>query len=205
MGSSRTDTGVHARQQFAHFDIDFILSEIPILVYKLNSVLPTEIALINIYAVSGDAHSRFDAIHRTYQYRIVQEKNPFTPDLSYYFRPKLDIDLMNDASYYMRKQTDFQCFSKYKTDVKTFDCNIFFACWEQKNNLVTFDIRGNRFLRGMVRAIVGTMLEIGQGRMCLDDLKQIMESKDRKNAGRAVPASGLTLVQVAYPENYFEK
>lgn len=197
-GSSRTDTGVHAAQQFAHFDTDEPLTNFEHLVYRLNAVLPSEIAIQRIFLVNDDAHSRFDAKFRKYTYRITLLKNPFFIDTSYYYNVKLDLESMNKACALMMQHTDFQCFSKVKTDVNTFDCTISHASWEQKETMTLFHIQANRFLRGMVRAIVGTMLEIGQGRMSLDEFEQIILSKNRNKAGRAAPANGLTLEVVGY-------
>lgn len=198
MGSSRTDTGVHAAQQFAHFDFDKVIENPERLVNSLNGILTKDIAIHQIKLVSDEFHSRFDATHRRYIYRIQQEKSPFVYETSYFYKSKLDIESMNKAGELMKQYIDFQCFSKVKTDVQTFNCKIEFAFWEQQEQTLLFHIKADRFLRGMVRAIVGTMIEIGAGRLSLAYFEQIIVSKNRNNAGRAVPPEGLTLVEVGY-------
>jgi tRNA pseudouridine38-40 synthase len=197
-GSSRTDTGVHAAQQFAHFDIEKVIEEPYRIVNSLNGILSKDIAIHQIMLVSNEFHSRFDATYRRYVYRIQQQKTPFDYETSYFFKPKLNIDLMNQAGELMKQYIDFQSFSKVKTDVKTFNCKIEFAFWEQQDQTLLFHIKADRFLRGMVRAIVGTMIEIGAERLSLADFEQIIVSKNRNFAGRAVPPEGLTLVEVGY-------
>lgn len=197
-GSSRTDTGVHAAQQFAHFDFEKVIENPDRILNSLNGILSKDIAIHQIKLVSNEFHSRFDAIHRRYIYRIQQKKTPFDYETSYFFKSKLNIDLMNKAGLLMKRHIDFQCFSKVKTDVQTFNCNIEFAYWEQQEQTLLFHIKADRFLRGMVRAIVGTMIEIGAERLSLPDFEQIIVSKNRNFAGRAVPPEGLTLVEVGY-------
>lgn len=199
-GSSRTDTGVHAAQQFAHFDLGIVIENPERLVNSLNGILSKDIAIHQIRLVSDEFHSRFDASHRRYIYKIQQEKSPFAYETSYFYKSKLDIESMNKAGELMKQYIDFQCFSKVKTDVQTFNCKIEFAYWEQQEQTLLFHIKADRFLRGMVRAIVGTMIEIGAGRLSLADFEQIIVSKNRNNAGRAVPPEGLTLVEVGYKE-----
>jgi tRNA pseudouridine38-40 synthase len=174
------------------------MTELGQIAYKSNAILSKEIAIKKIFKVKPDFHSRFDATHRKYEYQILKEKSPFGFELAYYYRPELDIELMNQAGTILTQYIDFQCFSKVHTDVKTFNCKIEFAFWESKNELLVFHIKADRFLRGMVRAIVGTMIEIGSKRMSLEQFEQIILSKDRGKAGRAVPAEGLTLVEVGY-------
>jgi tRNA pseudouridine38-40 synthase len=197
-GSSRTDTGVHAAQQFAHFDFEKVIENPDRILNSLNGILSKDIAIHQIKLVSNEFHSRFDAIHRRYIYRIQQKKTPFDYETSYFFKSKLNIDLMNKAGELMKSHFDFQCFSKVKTDVQTFNCKIEFAYWEQQEQTLLFHIKADRFLRGMVRAIVGTMIEIGADRLSLPDFEQIIVSKNRNFAGRAVPPEGLTLVEVGY-------
>lgn len=197
-GSSRTDTGVHAAQQFAHFDIEKVIEDPFRIVNSLNGILSKDIAIHQIMLVSNEFHSRFDATYRRYVYRIQQQKTPFGYETSYFFKSELNIDLMNKAGELMKRYFDFQCFSKVKTDVQTFNCRIEFAYWEQLEQTLLFHIKADRFLRGMVRTIVGTMIEIGAGRLSLADFEQIIISKNRNNAGRAVPPEGLTLVEVGY-------
>ena len=198
-GAGRTDTGVHAKQLYAHFDttVNFEMDKIH---FKLNKFLPDDISCVSIIKVRDDAHARFDATARTYEYWITSNKNPFLSNKAYHFPHTLNIDLMNKAGKEILKHTDFSCFSKSNTDTFTNDCNITFAHWEVQNDCLVFTITANRFLRNMVRAIVGTMLDIGQQRIKIGDLKRIINSKNRSNAGRSVPAHGLYLIEVKYPK-----
>lgn len=197
VGAGRTDTGVHARQMYAHFDFD---SEIdaPQLVHKLNSFLPKDIAVFNILKVTDEAHARFDASKRTYEYHIHTVKDVFENDGSYQFQQPLDIDKMNEACAILFRHTDFECFSKTNTDVHTFNCVIFEANWQRNGDKIVFTITADRFLRNMVRAIVGTMINIGIGKISLADFEKILESKDRSQAGYSVPAHGLYLTKIKY-------
>ena len=202
-GSGRTDKGVHCSQQYFHCDIQSILPEG--LIQKMNSFLPDAIAIRTIHKVESDNHARFDAISRRYKYIIQRRKNPFINDTAFLFSRSLETDLMNKAAELLLGDQDFQCFSKVKTDVHTFNCRIDKAIWTFENDQLIFDIVAYRFLRGMVRAIVGTLLEIGQGKRTLDDLKSLLKSGDRTKAGASVPARGLSLYEVKYPNNYFIK
>ena len=198
MGAGRTDTGVHAREMYAHFDTDTTF-DIPTLVHKLNSFLPKDIVIYDIIPVHDDAHTRFDATKRTYEYHIHQFKNPFLDELSWYFHQTLDINLMNQAAQILQNYTNFECFSKVNTDVNTFDCTIFEAHWKRgENNQLVFTISANRFLRNMVRSIVGTLINVGLHKITLDDFTKIIESKSRKKAGFSVPAHGLYLTKIEY-------
>lgn len=198
MGAGRTDTGVHAREMYAHFDTDTTF-DIPTLVHKLNSFLPKDIVIYDIIPVHDDAHTRFDATKRTYEYHIHQCKNPFLDELSWYFHQTLDINLMNQAAQILQNYTDFECFSKVNTDVNTFDCTIFEAHWKRgENNQLVFTISANRFLRNMVRSIVGTLINVGLHKITLDDFTKIIESKSREKAGFSVPAHGLYLTKIEY-------
>ncbi|OXB01852.1 tRNA pseudouridine(38-40) synthase TruA [Flavobacterium oncorhynchi] len=197
MGAGRTDTGVHAEEMYAHFDYDSDIDS-KILVHKLNSYLPKDIAIFNLIKVHDDAHCRFDAIKRTYEYHINTVKNPFLQELSWYFNQKLDVALMNKAAKILLQHTDFQCFSKVHTDVNTFDCTIFEAYWKVENSKLIFTISANRFLRNMVRAIVGTLVNIGLHKITLADLENIIASKNREKAGFSVPAHGLYLTKIYY-------
>ncbi len=198
MGAGRTDTGVHAREMYAHFDSDTTF-DIPTLVHKLNSFLPKDIVIYDIIPVHDDAHTRFDATKRTYEYHIHQFKNPFLDELSWYFHQTLDINLMNQAAQILQNYTDFECFSKVNTDVNTFDCTIFEAHWKRgENNQLVFTISANRFLRNMVRSIVGTLINVGLHKITLDDFTKIIESKSREKAGFSVPAHGLYLTKIEY-------
>ena len=201
-GSGRTDTGVHALAQVAHFDFRGSLNTQD-LVFKLNSLLPKDIAISSIRPVIDTAHARFDATGRSYIYKITRQKNPFEINRAYYFRPDVDVAIMNEAAFMLKTYSDFECFSKVKTDVNNFNCGVTKAEWLSEGAELSFVISADRFLRGMVRAIVGTLLELGQGRKNLEDLKMILESRDRKKAGRSVPAHGLYLSEVSYPENIY--
>jgi tRNA pseudouridine38-40 synthase len=199
MGSSRTDTGVHAIQQVAHFDIENDILNLENLAYRLNKILPFDISIKRIYPVNDDYHCRFEATSRKYEYRISSLKNPFLRGLYYEFNQDLNIELMNESCQKLFQHLDFESFSKIKTDVNTFNCTIMEAAWENReNDMLVFHIKANRFLRGMVRAIVGTLLEVGAGKLSVDDFEQIILSKNRKKAGRAVPAEGLFLMEVNY-------
>jgi len=200
VGAGRTDTGVHAKQMYAHFDA-FEITDRTDLVYRLNAFLPEDIAVQNIISVHDGAHARFDAAERTYEYWVTQQKNVFLSDTSHYVKHPLAIEQMNAAAELLLNHTDFQCFSKSNTDVKTYNCDIRFAKWEIKNEVLVFTISANRFLRNMVRAIVGTLLNIGLGKENIQDLKRILASKDRSEAGMSVPAKGLYLTCIKYPEN----
>ncbi|WP_016988437.1 tRNA pseudouridine(38-40) synthase TruA [Flavobacterium sp. ACAM 123] len=197
MGAGRTDTGVHAKTMYAHFDFDTFF-DIPSLVHKLNSFLPKDIAVHDIITVANEAHARFDASKRTYEYHINTFKDPFLQEQSWYFHQKLDIELMNEAAMLLFNHHDFQCFSKVNTDVNTFDCTIFEAGWKQNNNKLIFTISANRFLRNMVRSIVGTLLNVGLHKITLDDFNTIIVYKNRDKAGFSVPAHGLYLTEIEY-------
>lgn len=204
-GCGRTDTGVHAKDYYAHFDalnVDLISAKAK-WVYKINSVLPADIALKNIIKVNNEASSRFDATSRTYEYLITTVKDPFLIDKAYFFSNELNIDLMNKACKCLFDYIDFSCFSKSNTQTFTNNCKIMKAEWERRGELIVFTIQADRFLRNMVRAIVGTMMDIGKGKMTLEEFKQVIESKNRSEAGFSVPASGLYLLNITYPENYF--
>ncbi|UAM98765.1 tRNA pseudouridine(38-40) synthase TruA [Polaribacter litorisediminis] len=197
VGAGRTDTGVHASQMFAHFDTTKELKEE--ILFRLNSILPNDISVAQVFLVDDDKHVRFDAISRSYEYKIWLGRNPFLLDFSWQIHSqKPNIALMNDAAKLLLEYEDFQCFSKVKTDVYTFNCNITEAFWEQKENELTFYISANRFLRNMVRAIVGTLKDVGLGKISKEDFRKIIESKNRSNAGLSVPAKGLFLTQIKY-------
>ncbi len=197
MGAGRTDTGVHAKEMFAHFDYDSDFDKSGI-VHKLNSYLPKDIVVYEFIEVAPDAHARFDAIKRTYEYHINTFKDAFLTDQSWYYHNELDVDLMNQAAKSLFGHTDFKCFSKSNTDVATYNCKIYQAFWKQENNKLVFTISADRFLRNMVRAIVGTLVYVGLHKISLDDFNAIIISKDRKNAGFSVPAHGLYLTEIEY-------
>lgn len=205
IGSGRTDTGVHALQQFAHFDYSSPLS-LQIL-RTWNALLPSDISILNLYEVSSEAHSRFSAIRRTYQYRIVQNKNSFLQGLAYYFPQRLDIDAMQEASQILLQYEDFESFSKIKADTPHFKCKIMEAFWQKQRDcisgqdLLIFQVSANRFLWGMVRAIVGTLLDVGKGKLKVEDFEEIIKARNRSKASAAAPASGLYLSRVEYPFN----
>ena len=201
-GSGRTDTGVHATQQIAHFDTGTIIEPAD-LQYKLNVLLPFDIAVNNIRQVKEDAHARFDATLRSYNYLIHTKKDPFKVGSSYFYSQPLNIDLINKAIPVLKETKDFQAFSKVKTDVKTFDCEIFDISWETSEDGHRFVVSADRFLRGMVRALVGTLLDVGLSKTSPNDLKIILKSGNRSMAGRAVPPEGLFLTKVDYPENIY--
>jgi tRNA pseudouridine38-40 synthase len=197
MGAGRTDTGVHAKVMYAHFNFETPF-DIKKLVHKLNSYLPKDIVVYDIIPVPDEAHTRFDATQRTYEYHINTFKDPFLQEQSWYFHQELDVNLMNEAAKLLLNHTDFQCFSKVNTDVNTFDCTIFQADWKQENSQLVFTISANRFLRNMVRSIVGTLVNIGIHKITLDDFNSIIESKNRDKAGFSVPAHGLYLTEIDY-------
>jgi len=200
-GAGRTDTGVHARHFTAHFD-----SEHPVFetgshcVYKLNCILPADISVNDLYPVKPGAHARFSALSRTYEYRLSQHKDPFDTPLSWYFSRPLDITAMNLAARKLMEYSDFTSFSKLHSNVKTNQCHIMDAIWRDDAGKIIFTIKADRFLRNMVRAIVGTMIEIGQRNIDLHAFTDIIAGKDRSLAGFSVPAHGLYLVDIAYPD-----
>lgn len=201
LGAGRTDTGVHAKQLFAHFDSEEELNEE--LVFKLNSLLPQDIAVLGLYLVKPDAHARFHAASRTYEYHIIQKKDPFFFDATHLIKRKLDIDLMNEGAKTLSEYNNFKCFSRSRTDVRTFNCKIEYAYWEVIKDRIIFHIKADRFLRNMVRAIVGTLVEIGLGKMQVEKLHEVIRSENRSEAGASVPAKGLYLTRIEYPEKIF--
>lgn len=205
MGSSRTDTGVHARQQYAHFECTKAIIDLENTKIRLNKFLKTDIAVKRIRKVFPHDHTRFDATSRKYIYRISPEKDPFIKEIAAVYYKKLDIDKLNEASKILLLHTDFQSFSKVKTEVKTFDCDIEEAFWVKNGNILEFHIKANRFLRGMVRAIVGTLLDVGSGKITTSDFEKIILAKDRTQAGIAAKAEGLILEEVNYPIGYFDR
>jgi tRNA pseudouridine38-40 synthase len=200
-GSSRTDAGVHALRNYFHFD--FINEIDPSVSYNLNSILPDDIVINNIIKINDTAHCRFDAVYREYKYYIYQKKNPFLADRAYYFPYKLNNDQLQEAASIIKDYQDFTSFSKRNTQVKTFKCEIVDSKWINEDDCLVLNIRANRFLRGMVRALTATMLNVGRGKANIKDFISIIESKDCTNASFAIPAHGLFLVNVYYGENYF--
>ncbi|MFC4873109.1 tRNA pseudouridine(38-40) synthase TruA [Negadavirga shengliensis] len=202
MGSGRTDTGVHALQQFLHFDYggeivggDFIK--------RINAILPHDIAVLDLRKVVPEAHARFDALARKYEYHMVARKDPFSKNLAWHCFYELDVEAMDKAAALLMEYRDFECFSKMKTEVNHFHCEIKEAFWEQNEGRMIFHIMANRFLRGMVRAVVGTLVEIGRGKMEVEGIREVIESRSRSKAGPSVPPDGLYLSQVIYPQRIF--
>ena len=196
VGCGRTDTGVHARQYFAHFDIDIELP--PMFLKSLNGILPHDIAVHDARLVSSDFNARFNAISRTYEYHIIFEKDPFLDHLAVRWFHDLNVDAMNQACLDLIGEKDFACFSKVNTDVKHYNCNLKAARWYYRDNILVFEVTANRFLRNMVRAMVGTLIQLGEGKFSFERFREILESKDRKMAGTSVPAHGLYLSSIEY-------
>lgn len=201
-GAGRTDTGVHARQMYAHFDLNEAIHDSQ-LVFKFNQLLPKDIAVKAIHQVKDDAHARFDALSRTYEYVITEKKNPFQIESAYFIKNHLDIERMNQASKILFNYKNFKSFSKVHTDVKTYNCKMMFAQWDKRQDNVILTITADRFLRNMVRAIVGTMIDIGSGKNQVEYIKHIIESQDRSQAGTSAPAHGLYLTKIEYPKETF--
>lgn len=198
VGAGRTDTGVHARKMVAHFDYDEEV-DCPQLVYKLNKLLPRDIAVQQVEPVAEDMHARFSAKSRTYHYFVHMGKNPFLRSYSWQVYGNIDFELMNQAASVLMECKDFTSFSKVNTDTKTNDCTITEAHWDRVGeDQWCFTITANRFLRNMVRAIVGTLMEVGRGRMTIEQLRRVINAKDRCCAGDSVPGNALFLVQVKY-------
>ena len=202
IGAGRTDTGVHAKMMVAHFDFDKEIDTYDI-VYKLNVFLPKDIHINSIRKVHLETHARFSALSRTYLYEISRIKDAFNYQNTHTYTLPLDTDLMNQAAKLLFEYTDFQCFSKVKTEVKTFKCHIMEAEWVLINNKLSFKIKADRFLRNMVRAIVGTMISVGTRKITLEEFREIVQSKNRSRAGTSAPAQGLYLVEIEYPKSIY--
>ena len=198
LGAGRTDTGVHAKKMIAHFDtnqtIDFEKFK-----YRINGFLKKDISLNDIYKVKEDAHARFSAISRTYEYRVSRTKNPFSVN-SYFLLRDLDFQSMKKACKFLHGSHDYTSFAKLHSENYTNNCEVYIANWKEDENLLIFTIKANRFLRNMVRAIVGTLIEIGEGKISFSDIETILMSKDRAKAGYSVPAKGLSLIDIEYPK-----
>ena len=201
-GSSRTDAGVHALQNFFHFDMDIIIH--PKQLYNLNAILPKDIVAKNIRPVSMQAHSRYSATSREYTYCIYQAKDPFLQDRAYFYPYQLMPELLQEAAQVLFEYNDFTTFSKRNTQVKTFNCNIMAAKWSTADGQVIFNVAANRFLRGMVRGLVGTMLRVGRGAISIADFRKIIECKDCSKADFSAPPQGLFLSAVNYPETIWK-
>lgn len=203
-GAGRTDTGVHATSFYAHFDCSKSnLDKDKTAKFKINCILPPDIVVYKIIAVPPEAHARFDATSRTYLYRVSLNKDPFNQDLSMFYSKPLDIGLMNQAAEILKDYTDFTSFSKLHTDVKTNNCKILYARWEKNGNELQFTISADRFLRNMVRAIVGTMIKIGENKLSIHQFREIIEQKDRSKAGASISPKGLHLIKIEYPPHFF--
>lgn len=205
VGAGRTDAGVHANQMFAHFDYITKIDSLESLKNKLNNYLSRDIKILNIHKVKDETHARFDAISRTYKYNLISQKNPFLNDLSYLFKYKVNIKKMNIASKILIDEENFKSFAKTGSDVDNFLCNITSAYWEINNEKLVFNITSNRFLRNMVRSIVGTLLEVGIEKKTINEFKKVIDSQNRKFAGPSVPACGLFLHKIKYPSHIFVK
>ena len=201
-GASRTDAGVHALQNFFHFDTDTAITQKQ--VYNLNAILPNTIVIKAIYEVPATAHCRFDATTRSYIYKLHTQKDPFLEGRSWYYPFPVNVLALQDAAAILLKKTNFESFSKKSTSVNTFDCTISKAQWTQEGNTLYFNIDANRFLRGMIRGLVGTMLQVGRGQSNLEKWKGIIDSKNEQNVDFSTPAHGLYLSNIQYPD-YFQK
>ncbi|MEO8173597.1 MAG: tRNA pseudouridine(38-40) synthase TruA [Sediminibacterium sp.] len=195
-GSSRTDAGVHANQNFFHFDTDQDLTARHI--YNINALIPQDIAVKGIYRVPDTAHCRFDAVSREYKYFIYNRKDPFKNDRAWLFPYPLDIGLLQEGAGILTEYTDFTSFSKRNTQVKTFQCRIEISGWQKEGDVLVYHVKANRFLRGMVRGLVGTMLKLGRGQITTLEFRQIIEAKDCSRADFSTPPQGLFLDHVYY-------
>jgi len=199
VGAGRTDAGVHARQMFAHFDFEASFDPEQ-LKDRLNSYLPADIVIYRIFPVTSDSHARFDATARTYEYWLTLGKDPFLYQRAYAIHKVPDFDMMNQVAQKLLSHRDFQCFSKSRTDVMTYNCVVRHAQWTQRDDIWVFTITADRFLRNMVRAVVGTLLEVGWGKMGQDEFDQVLKSKNRSSAGPSVPGHALYLTKIDYPK-----
>ena len=198
LGAGRTDTGVHAKKMIAHFDtnqtIDFEKFK-----YRINGFLKNDISLNDIYKVKEDAHARFSAISRTYEYCVSRTKNPFSVN-SYFLTKNLDVESMKKACKFLHGNHDYTSFAKLHSENYTNNCEVYIANWKEDETSLVFTIKANRFLRNMVRAIVGTLIEVGEGKISFSDIETILLLKDRAKAGYSVPANGLSLIDIEYPK-----
>jgi tRNA pseudouridine38-40 synthase len=201
-GSSRTDAGVHALQNYFHFDTELVMETRH--VYNLNAVLPQDITVKGIYPVPDTAHCRFDAVSREYKYFIYNRKDPFMVDRGWLYPYPVNQDLLQEAASVLMEYDDFTSFSKRNTQVKTFQCRIMKSVWESIDNGLVYNVESNRFLRGMVRGLVGTMLKVGREQVSLAGFRAIIEAKDCSEADFTTPPQGLFLVSVVYPEGIIQ-
>jgi len=206
-GCGRTDAGVHARVFYAHFDFEKALNREALqqLLYRLNRILPADIVISDILPVLPDAHARYSALWREYEYLIIRQKDPFRFRQAYFVHGDLDYQLMNECSTQLLGRHDFESFSKVHTQVNNFYCNIQMAHWEENGHMLKFVIRADRFLRNMVRAIVGTLLDVGRGKITSEEFRIIIKSHNRSAAGYSVPAKGLSLTGIEYPREIFSQ
>ena len=198
VGAGRTDTGVNARQMYAHFDYDKEIPDFGKLINSLNRLVGKDIAIYDVIKVADDAHARFDATARTYKYFVTHQKSPFLYPLSWHCPQSLDYEKMNEACEVLKRHIDFTSFSKLHTDVKTNNCRIDYAHWQKEGEMMVFTITADRFLRNMVRAVVGTLVEVGRGKISVDEFEQIILKKDRCSAGTSMPPQALFLWKVNY-------
>lgn len=203
VGAGRTDTGVHAKEMFAHFDTATEIEQPDLFLNRLNKMVGADIAVYDVQPVNERAHARFDAVRRSYEYHITRQKDPFLRDFAAYLRYPLDLEKMQQASNCLIGEHDFSSFSKSNTQTHTNFCKVEEANWHAHGHKLIFKISANRFLRNMVRAIVGSLLEVGRGRMSFSDFEKMIAAKDRRLAGESVPAQGLYLTEVSYPKNIF--
>lgn len=199
-GSSRTDAGVHALQNYFMVDVDEALADTSKTIYHVNAILPKDIVVKNITLVADDAHCRFDALHRSYRYCISTKKNPFLLEQAYYYPFELDVHAMNECAKMLLSNSNFESFAKKNTQVFTHECTIYKSEWTVQNDILEYNVQGNRFLRGMVRGLVGTMLLVGRGKYSTAIFKEIIESHNASKTDFSAPAHGLTLMQVAYDD-----
>ncbi len=202
-GAGRTDAGVHAKLMVAHIDLNEALEDVAAFIFKLNGLLPNDISVQKMLTVKANAHARFDAYSRTYDYFLISKKNPFLQDLAARVYNYLDFESMNKVAKCLLEYTDFTSFSKSNTAVKTNNCTVTQAQWVKHDDVWVFTIQANRFLRNMVRAIVGTLLQVGRGQMTEEEFRAVIEAKDRTKAGTSAPAEGLYLVNIDYPSELF--
>lgn len=198
-GAGRTDTGVHARFFVAHFEVETPIAAPEKMTYKLNSILPKDISIRALYRVREDAHARFSATMRSYEYQLLRRKNPFLDHFAWYYPFPLDLHLMNQAAALLSEYSDFTSFSKLHGGSKTNTCKVLRAEWHIHDELLVFSISADRFLRNMVRAIVGTLLEVGRGKIDMGGFRSVIDNRDRAGAGISVPAKGLALTGIEYP------
>jgi tRNA pseudouridine38-40 synthase len=201
LGSGRTDAGVHALSQYVHFETEAEISNK--FLRSINALLPKDIVVKSLHLMTPDAHARFDAVSRSYIYKITTNKNPFQENQAWLYTHALDLNKMNQAAALLLKHIDFQCFSKVHTEVLNFNCTITKAHWYQEGEMIYFEITANRFLRGMVRAIVGTMVEVGRGLKSIEEFQSVLDSQERSKAGMSASPDGLYLCNIVYPSHLF--